>query len=332
MKVFVAMKKGPIRDGFISADNVKLLRDNFDVVFNETREELSEEKLSVTLQGGYDAVLTGWGSPFINDADGLSLIAHTGGSVGDIVDEKTYNSGARVISANSIYAESTAEGVLAFILSALRNIPRETALMKEGYYWKEDGVLDSKGLIGKTVGIVGVGAVAKNLIRMMTPFRVKFLLFDNYEIDINSLGPVEAEQTTLDRALSESDVVTVHAALTDKTRGMIGENEFSMIRDGALFVNASRGPIIDELALIDALKKGRFRAFLDVYEREPLPADSELRRLPNVLLMPHRAGPSNDLYPKIGREIILDMIRFRDGEPLKYEIRREDALRMTRNR
>ncbi len=332
MKVFVAMKKGPIRDGFISADSVKLLRDNFDVVFNETGEEMTEESLSVTLRGGYDAVLTGWGSPFINDAYGLRLIAHTGGSVGDIVDEKTYGSGVRVISANSIYAESTAEGVLTYILSVLRNIPSETALMKEGHYWKEDGVLDSVGLIGKTVGIVGVGAVAKNLIRMMTPFRVKFLLYDDYEIDLKSLGPVEAVQTTLDRVISESDVVSVHAALNDKTRGMIGKNEFSMIRDGALFVNASRGLIIDELALIDALKTGRFRAFLDVYEREPLPADSELRRLPNVFLMPHRAGPANDLYPTIGREIILDMIRFRDGEPLKYEIRRDDALRMTRNR
>ncbi len=332
MKVLVTMKKGPVRDGFISADNVKLLRENFDVVFNETREEMTEEGLSAALRDGYDAVLTGWGSPFIGDAGGLRLIAHTGGSVGDIVDERTYGSGVKVISANRIYAESTAEGVLAYILSALRNIPRETSLMRESYYWKEDGLLDSVGLIGKTVGVIGVGAVAKNLIRLLTPFRVKLLLYDDYEIDTRSLGPVEAEQTTLGRVLSESDVVTVHAALTDKTRGMIGKEEFSQIRDGALFVNASRGPIIDEQALIESLKAGRFRAFLDVYEREPLPAESELRRLPNVLLMPHRAGPANDLYPAIGREIILDMIRFRDGEELKYEIRRDDALRMTRNR
>ena len=331
MKVFVAIKKGPVRDGFITDDNEKLLRENFDVNFCET-DELTEEMLSAALSDGYDAVLTGWGSPFIENGSALRLVAHTGGSVGDLVDERIYDGGTRVISANSIYAESTAEGVFAYVLSALRNVPRETALMREDYYWKEDGLLDSIGLIGKTVGIVGVGAVAKNLIRMMTPFRVKFLLYDDYGIDVDSLGPVDAEQTTLENVMSRSDVVTVHAALTEKTRGLIGKEEFTLLREGSLFVNASRGSIIDEQALIDALKTGKFRAFLDVYEREPLPADSELRKLPNVLLMPHRAGPACDLYPVIGREIILDMIRFRDGEELKYEISRETALRMTRNR
>lgn len=331
MKVFAAIKKGPVRDGFITKENEKLLRDNFDVTFCETK-DLDEEKLTSALCDGYDAVLTGWGSPFIENCSSLRLVAHTGGSVGDIVDEKVFDCGVRVISANSIYAESTAEGVLAYILSALRNLPRETALMRESYYWKEDGLLDNVGLIGKTVGIIGVGAVAKDLIRMMIPFRVKFLLYDDYVIDAAFMESVNAEQTTLDRVLSQSDVVTVHAALTEKTRGLIGKDEFSLLREGSLFVNASRGPIIDEQALIDALKTGRFRAFLDVYEREPLPAESELRKLPNVLLMPHRAGPSTDLYPVIGREIILDMIRFRDGEELKYEISRETALRMTRNR
>ena len=104
MKVFAAIKKGPVRDGFITKENEKLLRDNFDVTFCETK-DLDEEKLTAALCDGYDAVLTGWGSPLIENCSSLRLVAHTGGSVGDIVDEKVFDCGVRVISANSIYAE-----------------------------------------------------------------------------------------------------------------------------------------------------------------------------------------------------------------------------------
>ncbi|MBQ1503203.1 MAG: hydroxyacid dehydrogenase, partial [Clostridia bacterium] len=109
------------------------------------------------------------------------------------------------------------------------------------------------------------------------------------------------------------------------------KRELSLIRDGALFVNTSRGAIIDESALIEALSEKRFYAFLDVFEREPLEDASVLRKLENVYLTPHKAGPANDLYPYIGEQIVLDMVRFKNSEPLSYEISREQAERMTRH-
>ena len=332
MKVLVTMKPGALRDSFIDADSRALLEANFDVTYNDLDHEFRDEELGDVIARGFDIILTGWGTANLSaHADKFSLLAHTGGSVGDLIDGGSFEKGLSVISANKIYARSTAEGALSYILSALHQVPSLTAKMRGRDFWKKDGEDETRGLCGKTVGIIGVGAVAKNLIDFLKPFNVKLKLYDDYRIDTDYLKMVGAEQATLDDVLSTSDVITVHAALTGKTYHMIGKRELSLIRDGALFVNTSRGAVIDESALVDALAEGRFYAFLDVFEREPLDKDSPLRSLDNVFLTPHKAGPANDLYSYIGREIILDTIRFKNGEGLCYAVSREEAERMTRH-
>ncbi len=332
MKVLVTMKDGDLRDSFIDADSRTLLEENFDVTYNELDREFTEDDIAGVLADGYDILLTGWGTPRLSDhADRFSLLAHTGGSVGDLVDGAAYSKGLRVISANSIYARSTAEGALSYILAALRQIPALTSNMREAGYWKKDGEYETRSLGGKTVGVIGVGSVARYLIELLRPFGVKLKLYDDYEIDPDYLKQAGAVTASLDEVLSTCDVITVHASLTEKTYHMIGKRELALIRDGVLFVNTSRGAIVDESALVEALSEKRFYAHLDVFEREPIEDASPLRKLENVYLTPHKAGPANDLYPYIGKEIVLDMIRFKNGEPLSYEISREQAERMTRH-
>ena len=142
---------------------------------------------------------------------------------------------------------------------------------------------------------------------------------------------MNAEQVSLEELLRESDLVSVHAALGESTRGMIGERELSMIRDGALLVNTSRGAIIDEQALIRELESGRIRAVLDVFTKEPLSADSPLRTLDNVYLIPHKAGPTFDLRGLSGRSLAEDAVRYLNGEALEFEIDRASAARMTKH-
>lgn len=332
MKVLVTIKEGTTRDSFLGKSARELLASEFDVFYNDTGKEYTEEEIGHVLDRGFDIVLTGWGTPsLVGNEKKFRLLAHTGGSVGDLIVPSSFDAGIKAISANSIYAVSTAEGALSYILSALRCVPRETEKMKTAGYWKDGTEPFTRSLIGKTVGIVGVGAVARALISFLLPFGVNLKLFDTYGIDPDYLRKTGAVQTSIEDVFSTCDVISVHAALTEKTVRMIGEREFSLIRDGALFVNTSRGAIIDENALAASLRSGRFYAFLDVYEQEPLPAESELRRLDNVYLMPHKAGPASDLYPIIGERIVEDMIRFRDGLPLEYEIKREEASRMTRH-
>ncbi|MBR6914747.1 MAG: hypothetical protein IKN36_00160, partial [Clostridia bacterium] len=165
MKVLVTMKQGYLRDSFIDGGTRGLLEENFDVTFNELDREFTDGEIGGVITAGYDIILTGWGTPNLSPfADSFSLLAHTGGSVGDLIGGESYEKGLRVISANSIYARSTAEGALSYILSALRQIPALTSNMRETGFWGKVGEYETRSLVGKTVGVIGVGSVARDLI------------------------------------------------------------------------------------------------------------------------------------------------------------------------
>lgn len=121
----------------------------------------------------------------------------------------------------------------------------------------------------------------------------------------------------------------MHLPITPETRHLLGRRELSLIRDGAVFINTSRAWVVDQEALLDQLRTGRFWAALDVYEPEPLPVDSPLRTLDNVVLTPHIAGMTRDSYLGLTREMVDEIRRlFVTHEPLRYEITRERLARM----
>ena len=129
------------------------------------------------------------------------------------------------------------------------------------------------------------------MMRLFRAFDARVLVYDPYltEAQAQALG---AELSGLDELLRRSDIVSLHVPSLPETRYMIGAAQLAMLKDGALFINTARGAIVDEQALIAELRKGRFTAALDVYEKEPLADDSPLRMLPNAILAPHAAGHS----------------------------------------
>lgn len=334
MKLYITIPEGELRQSFLSTEALSCLVEHFNISYNDTGRNLTEEELAEAARD-YDVLVTGWGTANLKRAGltekgtRLKLLVHTGGSVGDLVDGTAYDNGVTVISANRIFAESTAEGALAFILAGLRHLPEDIMSMKCSSYW--DSPHKTAGLFGRDIGIVGVGAVSRSLMRYLKPFRAHLRVYDTYEVEEELLRDVGAEQCSLEDVLSKSSVVSLHAALTECTRGMIGERELSMLQDGTLLVNTSRGAIIDERALERELAKGRIRAVLDVFEKEPLAADSPLRRMDNVYLVPHKAGPTYDLRRYIGVCLAKDAVRYVKGERLEYEISKESASRMTRH-
>ncbi len=334
MNLLITIPDGELRRSFISEDTISLLKKHFNVYLNDTGKGYTDENIYAAARD-MDVLVTGWGTPSLS-ANGLTskgcrlkLLVHTGGSVGDLIDGGAYENGVTVISGNSIYAESTAEGALAYILAALRHIPDEVNSMKNGDYWDSPNL--TKGLFERTVGIIGVGSVSRNLMRFMKPFRVKLKVWDTYKVDEDFLCEVGAGQVSFEEVLSSCSVVSVHAALGKATRGLIGARELALIPDGALLVNTSRGPIIDEEALARELSGGRFSAVLDVFTREPLPHDSPLRQMKNVCLIPHKAGPTYDLRAMIGYKLAEDAVRFIKGEKLSFEIKADAAMRMTKH-
>ena len=331
-KVLVTIPHGNVKDTFMPKHVCRYLEQFFDVDYNETSAQYTTEELK-NLLPGYDAVITGWGTRTISGdtaGDRLKLIVHTGGTVANLVDDSTYRRGITVLSGNRHYAESVAEGTIAYILTAQRRIPDYISSVRNGGWRTEASVWE--GLLGKTVGIVGMGTISRLLIPLLVPFRVKIKYFSHYPVEKEFEEKYGLERVSIEELFSTSDIVTVHSALNTDNRGLIGKELFALLKDNALFVNTSRGDVIDEDALIEALKENRFRALIDVYHKEPLPDDSPLRTLPNVYPIPHMAGPTLDLREHITHALIDDMVRFFNGEKHPaLEITREMSLRMTKH-
>jgi phosphoglycerate dehydrogenase-like enzyme len=331
MKILITIPKGKTRDSFIPDDVAARLEKLGEVVWNGSEKGLSSEKLRDLLPG-VDVCITGWITPcfdgyVLENADRMKLLAHTGGSVAPYVSDAFFERGIAVISGNRMYAEAVAEGVVAYILCALRALPHYNDLVQNGRWRGEDAY--NEGLLGKTIGLVGFGMVARFLVGMLKPFRNKILVYDPYVSD-DVLADHGVQRAALEDVISGSRIISLHAPRTPGTYHMISRELLSRVADGALLINTARGSVVDEQALADELQKGRFKAVLDVFETEPLPAGSRLRGLQDVLLIPHMAGPTLDMRKLVTMDLIDDIENFFNGLPVKNEISREYAVSMTR--
>ncbi len=331
MKTFIAIENDETRSTFLTEKNMTLLKS-----FGEVREisgELSAQNVAGQI-GDSDIYMTCWDSPrlekvVLDSAPNLKLLVHLCGTVAPFVSEEMYKKGIRVISGNAFFARSTAEGALAYILAAQRNIPFYSTELKENRRWKCENA-PNMSLIGKTVGLVSFGAVAGNLAEMLQPFGVKLLVYDIVPIPPELKERLGITQTSLDELFSSSDIISVHTPLNSGTHRLIGAELFDKIKPDALFVNTSRGGVIDQNALIKALEGGRFRAVLDVYEQEPPAPDCGLFSAPNLIMMPHMGGPTLDLRSVIAETLIREAHGFIDcSGKLNNEIAQENAFAMS---
>lgn len=333
MKAFIACPRGNNFDTFFPPENVSLANDLGEIVWCDSHEKLTTDKVAERI-GDCDVYVSLWGSPrldgqILSAAPGLRLHAHLCGTVVPYVSEEEWAAGIRVISGNDYFARSVAEGTVAYMLTALRDIPLFGSQLKVQKKWKKP-TARNEGLWGKTVGIISFGAIGRHLAEYLRPFGVKLLIYDVVKLPDEVLSVYGARQAGLEEIFSQADVITVHTPLFDETEHLVSARLLSMIKPGALFVNTSRGQIVDEQALCRELADGRFRAFLDVFEKEPLPADSPLYELPNVFIMPHMAGPTVDLRRMIAHDLLIESAAFIDrGEGLKDEITRARAEKMS---
>lgn len=187
---------------------------------------------------------------------------------------------------------ATAELTWGLVLAATRGILREDAAIREGR-WQDRA---HAALHGLTIGIMGLGGVGRYIARFAHAFGMNVVAWSPH---LNEMAAVEsgAEAVTLPELLRRSDVVSLHLVLTESTRHILDDEAFALMKPSAVVVNTSRGPLIDEDALIASLTSGRIAgAALDVFEVEPLPAASPLRELTNVVLSPHAAGFTEQTY------------------------------------
>ncbi len=331
LKVLVTLPEGITRDTFFPDCVVKKLESIADVGWNDTNEQLRGEELRKRIMDT-DVCMTGWGSArydrdVLETAGRLRIIAHTGGSVSGIVSDYLYDKGITVLSGNMLYAESVAEGTVAYILSALRKIPYFSNEMQKGV-WSNSGYFYNEGLLEQKVGLVGFGMIAKFLVGMLKPFHNEIKVYDPYVSDevLESYG---VRRAGLEELFASSKIISIHAAKTPDTYHLIGKKLLQLIPDDALFVNTARASIVDTAALEEELAKNRFQAVLDVYDVEPLPLDSKLLHLPNVILMPHMGGPTMDRRKLVTLALIDDILKIYEGKQPTLSIDRKYAMAMT---
>jgi phosphoglycerate dehydrogenase-like enzyme len=208
--------------------------------------------------------------------------------------------------------EAVADYTFALLLSLARRVHEGHAAMREGR-WKIDWGND---VAGRTLGIIGCGRIGMAVARRASGFAMPLLAY-------NRTPKPEAEKlgvkfVSLDELLAESDFISIHAALTPETRGMIGEAQFRMMKPSAFLINTARGALVDESALVKALFEERIAgAALDVFAAEPLPADSPLRATPHLLLSPHQASSSRQTGERVSKtaaKAIVDLLQGRRPE------------------
>jgi len=276
-----------------------------------------------------EVLITGWGAPpvtgeVLGAMPRLRLIAHLAGSVKAIVDRSAFERGIAIISAADANAIPVAEYTLAAILFANKQVFRLRELYR-GLRRSLKPLRDHAPGLGnhrKTIGIVGASRVGRRVLALLAPFDFDVLVYDPY-LAPGEAAALGARQVELDALVASSDVVSLHAPATAETDHLLDGRRLALLRDGATIINTARASLIDQAALIAELCSGRIEAVLDVTDPEPLPSDSPLFDLPNVVLTPHVAGAAGGEVARLTTLVLDEIARYAAGEPLRHALRPE---------
>jgi D-3-phosphoglycerate dehydrogenase / 2-oxoglutarate reductase len=296
----------------------------------EVREAAGTEAEMLALVPGFEVVVTEMApltGRVIAAADALRLIVVCRGGPVNVNLAAATERRIPVCFTPGRNAAATAEYTIGLLLAAMRHLVEGSRDLARGVWRGDFYAYDDAGteLEGKTVGLVGFGAVGSRVARILAAFGADVFVADPY-VDPAAVAAVGGRRVDLDELLARSDAISLHARLTPETRHIIGREAIAKMRPGAVLVNGARGDLLDEEAVCDALASGHLRAAaFDVYDPEPPPADSRLFATPNVILSPHIAGASRETAERAARIGAAEVGRWLRGEPLRH-VANPDAL------
>jgi phosphoglycerate dehydrogenase-like enzyme len=239
----------------------------------------------------------------------VRIIAQTGNHAHHIDFAAARERGIVVAKASGGYSIGAAELSFGLAIAVMRQIPVQDVAVRRGD-WRPPY---TRVLHGKTMGIVGLGQVGRHVARIAAAFGMRTLAWGP-RLTTQEATTAGAEWRPLDDLLRESDVVTLHASLSGESRGLIGEARLRLMKPTACLVNTARGGLIDEAALLDALRERRIGgAGLDVFEEEPVPPGHPFTMLPNVVLTPHLGWPTDEAYERFAAAACDVLLAYLDG-------------------
>ncbi len=288
------------------------------VIYNPTGKPLTSAEVAALLPGvdGYIAGLDGIDAAALAAADRLKVIARYGVGV-DCVDlEATHQRGIIVTNTPGANSVSVAELALGLILALIRQIPEAATATRQGKFPRLSGV----SLEGKTVGILGLGAIGKQLARRLHAFDCRLLAFDPYP-DLEFARAHAVQYLPLDEILPQADFISLHLPLLPETRRLVDQSFLAKMKKGAYLVNTARGEVIDETALYEALQSGYLRgAALDAFATEPPDPSNPLLALPQLIGTPHLGAQTDGATNNMGRMALEDCLTVLRGEAPKYRV------------
>jgi D-3-phosphoglycerate dehydrogenase len=297
---------------YLEEEHVKRLRSLGDLkVFRNPPESTEELKERVAPA---DIVIVGWSNlnkSIIDSAEKLKLISIWATTCHYADLDAAKKKGVVVTHVPGYASEAVAEHTFALLLAALRKLPLADRHVRGGKFdWRPFG---GSELAGKTLGIIGTGAIGLRVAEIGRAFGMRILGYDKYP-NAKRGEEIGIKYVDLQRLLTESDVVTLHVALTAETEGLLGAGEIAAMKKGAVIVNTSQGKVIDENALLSALKSGKLSsAGLDVFEEEPPARDNPLFKLDNVVLSPHIGFHTVEAIKRCTDICIDNVVKFLEG-------------------
>jgi len=299
---------------YLEKEHIEKLRSTGDLeIFGEpprTPDELKERVKSA------DIVIVGWSDltkNVIDSAKKLKMISiwATTCHYADLAAAK--ERGIVVTHVPGYATEAVAEHAFALLLAAIRRLPSaDTHVRKGDFDWRPFGGVE---LYGKTLGIIGTGAIGCRVAEIAKAFKMQILAYDKYP-NMKKAEEIGMKYVDLYTLLKESDIVTLHVPLTSETERLIGKKEIEAMKKGAVIINTSQGRVIDERALIDALESGKLSCVgLDVFEEEPPAKDNPLFKLDNAILSPHIGFHTVEAAKRCTDICVDNVVKFLEGRP-----------------
>ncbi len=300
-----------VTDG-LSEEGLRLLRDQAEVIESETLEALGESD-ALVIRGRTRVTA----EALDQAGSGLKVIGRAGVGVDNIDLQAAKSKGLIVVNAPLAATVAVAELTLGLMLSLSRQLPAADSSMRRAEWRKSE--FKGSELFEKTLGIVGVGRIGAAVAERARAFGMKVLGYDALIPD-EELIKRGTEPTDFDSLLGASDYVCLHLPLNGETRGMIGREALSKMKPGARLMSVARGGIVDEQALLAALKSGHLSgAALDVFSKEP-PGESPLLQHPNMIATPHIGAQTHEAQVKAGWDIASEVLAALNGEPLRWRV------------
>ncbi|NUR06423.1 MAG: D-2-hydroxyacid dehydrogenase family protein [Nocardioidaceae bacterium] len=281
------------------------------------RDHVTDPAALVERLAPYDVVVlmrerTPFPAEVVNGLPELRLLVSTGRR-NTVLDVEAARARGIPVCTTDSPVDAPGELTWALVLGLARHLVTEHGNVNGGGWQTTVGT----DLAGATLGLVGLGRIGSHAARVGAAFGMRVLAWSP-SLTEERAAAAGAHAVPLDTLLAESDVLSVHVPLNDGTRGLIGARELALMKPTALLVNTSRGPVVDEAALLDALHGGRLGgAGLDVYDEEPLPVDHPLRTAPNTLLTPHIGYVTDRTYRVFFEGVVEDIVAWLDGAPIR---------------